>query len=66
MIKYLLTVVTPHDYKMDISNSIHDSYDETSRELERLCYSMGEISNILVGDTYEDGESWVKVTEVEV
>ena len=66
MTKYLLTVVTPHDYKMDISNSIHDSYEDTSRELERLCYSVGEISTILVGDTYEDGEGWVKVTKVSV
>lgn len=66
MIKYLLTVVTPSDYKMDISNSIHDSYDDTSRELERLCCSMAEIDTILGGETYEDDEGWVKVTEVEV
>lgn len=65
-IKYLLTIVTPNDYKMDISNSIHDSYDETSRELEKLCYSIGEIDAILAGDTYEDGEGWIKVTKVSV
>ena len=63
---YVITFVYPRNMTMDISNSIHDSYEDTSRELERLCYSMVEIDTILTGDTYEDDESWVKVTKVDV
>ena len=66
MIKYLLTVVTPNDYRMDISNSIHDCHEDVGRELEKLCYSVSEIDVILIGDTYEDFDGWVKVTKVEL
>ena len=64
MSKYLLITC----YECGIDASVHDSYHDVEEELKKLGFDAGSISEIMIGDTFNDWDDcgYVKVQRIDV
>lgn len=64
MSKYLLITC----YECEIGVSVHDSYHDVEEELKKLSFDEGSISEIMIGDTFNDWDDrgYVKVQRIDV
>lgn len=64
MSKYLLITC----YECNIRVSVHDSYQDVEDELKSLRFDEGSISEIMIGDTFNDldDRGYVKVQRIDL